>query len=204
MQVENHVFKAMIHAFEDVLADDTNASRDRRRKDGQFHFIPFDLDQFFDQVHQARIALMTLRAGDFQQDAMKFIDAGCGVGTKVLAARTISSYHHSSIDPYGIEIDPKYVKAARKLLRSYFGPEDIAQNIIEGDAINHHYGRYDIVYFYRPLCDLQLELKLEGRILSTAKKGSIIIANGCSHEQFRGDGKMLRNISGNHPIFLRI
>ncbi len=100
--------------------------------------------------------------------ALRFLDVGCGGGTKVFAA----TRYFAQAD--GLELDPGYADAARRTLNR-LGPT--RSEIIKADALCFdRYADYDVIYFYRPLkSDLQLA-ELERRILETARPGTILVA----------------------------
>lgn len=98
----------------------------------------------------------------------RFLDVGCGAGTKVMGA---ARYFH---EVAGLEFDPGYVKVAGELLqRANLGRADV----IQADALSYqNYDRFNIIYFFRPLRDHNKLLALERRITSTAKTQTLLIA----------------------------
>jgi hypothetical protein len=174
---------SLVGAFEKYLAADTNATMEARSKAGEYHFIPLDLPRFRDQFERARMAALFHRGKVKNPPPLKFIDVGCGIGTKVLAAQVMSVYGEGAIEAYGIEKEARYVGVARGVMSVRV--DKPAERIILGNALRHDYSPYDIIYFYRPLCNPELQVKLEERIISTAKKGTIIMANGAQSDDFR-------------------
>lgn len=89
----------------------------------------------------------------------RFLDVGCGIGTKMLVAREFG-YSVS-----GIEIYPEYAARARGML-----PE---AEIIEGDVEGFdRYGEYDFLYCYRPFKNDEREDALEDQIIGQMKTGA--------------------------------
>jgi SAM-dependent methyltransferase len=202
------MLRRIIADFEKYLAADTNTTMQARSKAGEYHFIPLDLNKFREQLERGRMAAMMNRGRS--KDPLKFIDVGCGIGTKVLAAQSLSDYDYGTVHAYGIEKEARYVGVARGLLSAAFdGEEKAKERIILGNALRYDYGSFDIIYFYRPLCNPELQLKLEERILSTSKKGTIILANGAQSPElgWNPDGKpnkLVRDLCGDRNIFLRV
>jgi SAM-dependent methyltransferase len=91
----------------------------------------------------------------------KFLDVGCGTGTKMVLARELFG-----LEPSGVEINP--AMASRAQAR---GP------VREGDALTVNAGFYenaDIIWLYRPFRDADKEASLEGRIMASMKHGAIL------------------------------
>jgi SAM-dependent methyltransferase len=153
---------------------------------GRYPFIPLSPDWFMAQLREAkRIA----------PDAATFIDVGCGIGSKVVLASCIG------FRAAGIEIDRDYVKAAKDMLAMGWG----GGRVFQGDALKHDYAEYDVVYFYCPMNDHELERQLEQRILETTKPGALILAN-LKMTDWRGN-KLVKSIQGSggyDGIFRRI
>jgi SAM-dependent methyltransferase len=198
------LYRTILGDFEHVLAADTSATMSARGAKGEFHFIPLDMDNFVELFDFAYMAITVGR----EPGPVKFIDVGCGIGTKVLAAQKSGRFGYD-VEAYGIDKEPRYVKAARSLLAVTKGRVVAKERIIEGDALKHNYGAYDILYFYRPLSNAELQAKLELRILSTMKKGAIICAVGAQSPDlgWRRDpaspSKRVRELY-EHKIFQRI
>lgn len=163
----SYVLEQTLNRFEALLANDTKETVDKRHKKGEFSYIPLSMEEFTRQITVVEGLL------DSGHDRT-FIDVGCGIGTKMIAANILL---HCRV--FGIEKDPKYVEAARKLLGTdgnyRFG--SIPGTVIHSDALEHSYEPYDVIYFYCPLFDDKLQVKLEQRIITTAKKGAFVMAN---------------------------
>ena len=128
-----------------------------RKDNGEgYEMIPFSADAFSDQIERIRCEYP-----EYKYD-ISFIDVGAGAGFRVLQARSMG------LKATGIEYDLSYVKLAKKLFNI---------DLIHGDAFEHGYGKYDIVYFYCPIAKVQKEIQLEKHILKTVRSGTFIIAN---------------------------
>lgn len=135
---------------------------------GHWDYVAYDIDNFLNHMEEAYELLGS-------HEGKKFIDVGCGVGTKVHLA---SMY----FDSYGIELHKPYVKAARKLNRpkkffkyGRYEVQDKTQRIFEQDALTFDYSTYDVIYFFRPMNDDDMQKRLERRIYRQAKPGAIIV-----------------------------
>lgn len=96
---------------------------------------------------------------------LAFLDVGCGIGTKLLAAQ----FHGFRVS--GIEVVPAYADVARRLV-----PE---ANIAVTDAFDFtNYADFDVVYAYHPCQDKTLEKRLEEHIVSHMKPGAFIFLAG--------------------------
>lgn len=159
----------IISALEAYLVNDSKTESKRRCKAGEFTYIPFCLDRFETQLKIVSGMLSASRVTDF-----RFVDVGCGIGTKVLVAR------ESGFDAYGIEKSLRYVKVAKKLLEGYENKNWYPKKkdrIILGDALRADYRLYDVIYFYRPFINHEKQTALEKRIVAHAKEGAIVMAN---------------------------
>lgn len=100
--------------------------------------------------------------------ALRFLDVGCGGGTKVFAATRFFAQSD------GLELDPGYADAARRTLHMIGASRS---TIIQADALTFGaYSDYDVIYFYRPLRTDALLAEMELRIIETARPGTILVA----------------------------
>jgi SAM-dependent methyltransferase len=113
-------------------------------------FMPFQLPAFDALLYEA----MTEAPGD------RFLDIGCGPGSKLLIAQ-----EHYGLDAYGIDRVPEYVAAAREAgLKA-----DVA------DALDWTgYGDFDLIWFYRPMADPALQAQLEWHVWNSMAPGAIV------------------------------
>lgn len=134
---------------------------------GHWNYIAYSISDFLNHMKEAYQLL--------GQENLKFIDVGCGIGTKV----ALASFY---FDAYGVELNQKYVKAAKKITRAKkflrFGgykKGEQKQKIFQEDALQFDYSNYDVIYYFRPMRDNKMQKKLENRIWRQAKDGAIII-----------------------------
>lgn len=89
-----------------------------------------------------------------------FIDVGAGCGFRVLQAM------QQGFNATGVEFYKKYVLFAKKYLEL---------SLIHDDAFNLDYSKYNVVYFYHPIANRNLEVKLEEKISEDLKPGTFIL-----------------------------
>jgi protein-L-isoaspartate O-methyltransferase len=100
--------------------------------------------------------------------ALRFLDIGCGGGTKVLAATRFFEQTD------GLEYDQTYADSARRTIQIIGKPNS---SIFHADALTFDsYSDYDVIYCYRPLRTDALLETLERRIIRQARPGTILIA----------------------------
>ncbi|PTX57754.1 hypothetical protein C8N43_2425 [Litoreibacter ponti] len=107
----------------------------------------------------------------------RFLDVGCGGGTKVFAALPFFKESH------GLENNPSQAAVAAAVLERLDAPR---AKVIEGDARAFaEYSDYDVIYFFRPIKDPDGLRDMEDRIMAQARPGTILIApyNGFSAER---------------------
>lgn len=161
----SYLTENILRKLEEFIASDSKEERTQRGKDGEFHYIPLSLKRFEIQLKSALAVY-----GKRPEQTLHFVDVGCGIGTKLIAA---SDYSFRGLKLSGVEKNARYVGIARKLLES----AEVKAEIIQCDALTHDYAPYDLIYFYCPLCDPKKQAELEVRILTTAHKGALILPN---------------------------
>lgn len=125
-----------------------------RSDDGGFSFYgwaPYDLGTFGQLVGiAAEVA-----------SGCRFVDAGCGIGTKCLAASAFG------LPAHGIDRVPQYVEAARR----YGVSAEVADVRDWG-----RYGEFDIVYVSHPLRDVLVEAAFEEWLFGQMKPGAVFVS----------------------------
>jgi protein-L-isoaspartate O-methyltransferase len=138
--------------------------QDKKTEAGEYPFIPLYANRFIEQLNAAK---QIMRKEFAPKPLISFIDVGCGIGTKVLLAQRCLGQFSANF--FGIEISKQYLTMAKKLVPG--------GKFICADAIKHDYSPYDIIYFYCPLSNYKLQMKLERRIMTTAHKGALVLPN---------------------------
>lgn len=152
----------MYHALH-RLANPNNQSHESEER-GHFADIPLRI-QLFEQLILVSYRLLVARGRSLNA---RFLDVGCGGGSKVLAA----TRYFARCD--GLEFDPAYAAAAERLFDIL---EARSCSVVEGDALAYDgYDQFDVIYFYRPIRDNDVLARMEARIIEQARPGTIIIA----------------------------
>ena len=109
----------------------------------------------------------------------RFLDVGCGGGTKIWAALPYFP------DASGLENNPTQVQVGAAAMAKLNAP---AGCIMEADARRFFdYSSYDVIYFYQPLKDLDGLREMEDQILEQARPGTILIAPYAAFSAAEGD-----------------
>lgn len=151
-------------------------------REGHYGDIPLPMAQFMALIHtSARL----LRAMD-RAEPWSFLDVGCGLGLKLLAAQEIFDRVE------GVEITPTTAARAKTLLatarRNHKAatasptpwltatPPQAKARVHRADALTFSdYGGFDVIYAYRPIADPTLWTSLQHRIADLARPGTIIL-----------------------------
>ncbi len=160
---------SQLSAYDEVFLEfqrilNTYDQSEKANEYGCFADISTPNSVFIEHVHAAfRLNLAQRRRGP-----TRFIDVGCGGGTKVVTASKFFDY------AVGLEYDPGYAAAARQLVEQ---PNFHNCSVIEGDALEYSdYNSFDVIFFYRPMRHVEMLRKLEDRIVRLARPGAILIA----------------------------
>ena len=130
-----------------------------------------------------------------------FLDVGCGIGNNVLLAKAV---FRNDIEVYGIERDKKLCELAKQFL----GKEN---HIFNADAFDFkNYNKFGIIYYFCPMKDPKLEVKLESLIEKNMKIGSFLVPFLKRHREKDYDvGELVFNgefeqLDKSHNIFKKI
>ena len=154
-----------IEALEKVLSFEGDKHEQAKGEKGQYKYIPFSPSEFCNQ--------MSLVNGYLGHDSVRFVDVGCGIGTKVVLGCLCLKNYSKGESFNGIEITPEYCEVAERLLER----NTIPGTIYNQDALKTNYSPWNVIYFYSPLSNVELEKRLEARILKTALPGTVIVGN---------------------------
>lgn len=100
--------------------------------------------------------------------APRFLDVGCGGGTKVFAALPFFKEAH------GLENNPAQAAMGAAVMEKLDAPQ---AEIIEADARHFaDYAAYDVIYFFRPIKDADGLRQMEDQILAQARPGTVLVA----------------------------
>jgi trans-aconitate methyltransferase len=115
-------------------------------------WMPSDAAQFLVLL----IESMTEAPGD------RFLEVGCGPGTKMLLAQNLFGLQVSGFDRI-----PEYIAAARE--------QGLDAEVADALAYDR-YDQFDIVFLNRPCRDQVLERALERQVWSKMRRGSVLLA----------------------------
>lgn len=93
-------------------------------------------------------------------DGRRFLDVGCGIGTK------LAIMYHLGWQVAGLDRHQPFVEAARELV-----PE---ASVTHADALDADEFDADVVYMYRPAKSDALEEKLEAHVLEHVEVGTVL------------------------------
>ncbi|MFZ5775610.1 MAG: class I SAM-dependent methyltransferase [Thermodesulfobacteriota bacterium] len=154
----------------------------------EYPFVAMDPRQVFAQI--ACVAEhLGLDPESPMADPPRFLDIGCGIGNVLLMAEQFG------FAVYGIEKD-QY-------------PATIAARLIGEDRIDQadiwSYGgfdRFEVVYYFRPFADRELQLRFERLVEDRLRPGAILIANHKNSTAIEQDSRFSRLCPG-LPVWIK-
>jgi len=156
-----------------------HVAQDEEAKEyGCFQYVSHNQKKFFINIYKAMRVLDCL--GSSEQ--ARFLDVGCGIGTKTFLASTLFAQAD------GVEFDKNYFSIAKKIHVS--SSIDYTKNIkfFENDALKFDsYGEYDVIHLYRPFHDSDRQSELEEKIITDAKENALIIGVLCNFYSLPAD-----------------
>lgn len=129
------------------------------REQGFYHYIGMSVEGFLHYMNPVP---------DIAQ--RRFIDVGCGIGDKLIAARLLLGIK----DVSGVEYNNATFGVAQKLAGK------IANRLIHDDAFNVDFSTWDLIYMYHPMQNDTAQADLWRHCVRTMPEGGIIVeAMGC-------------------------
>ena len=176
----------------DINLGEGLVTTDEKNDKDKYHLIPLNNEEFINDLERIK----KVYKGGRQ---LTFLDAGCGIGVKVMIARYLG------FKAKGIELNDKYLKIARLLLPpdSYCSPIR-GSDITKADILKYkRYNKFDIIYYYSPL--IKLEKEFEEKVEDEAKVGAYIIAHNKRSSRIDKD-KRFKKITRDYycPIWKKI
>lgn len=172
MSINGRALSSYIGVLEKFITPQLDdEAKKKKAADGQFPYIAFDSDLFCDQMMFVRKLFDKRNKKLDWRHKHRFVDVGCGIGSKLLIASDILG----GFEICGIEYSKEYVKVANQLISHTY--EFRRPYVIEFNALELDYTSFDVIYFYCPLINVEKQMALEERIFRTAKPGAIIVAN---------------------------
>lgn len=128
-------------------------------------------------THSIKLFLKKLKkahkiCGFFRPDIRpKFLDAGCGLGTKAFLARL------NGFDAYGIDINPIYAEIAKAVVDGGTNSDPEYKNSVEVCNILEYanYGDFDCIYWYTPMWDQEKMHQFQSRVVSQLTRPTVLM-----------------------------
>lgn len=157
--------------------------------DSSYSYIPLDLSEFFDAMYDLEAALA--KDSDYADPDVKhrrvdFIEAGCGPGRNLCVLRATNRFELRKVQ--GIDLSGPMIEHGRRI----FG---LGDDIWTDDCMTFDFSGFDVIYFYRPIADVELEEKFESRLVENMRPGSYVI--GCGNLSLGDDRRLLAKCDGN-------
>ncbi len=155
----------------------------------EYPFVAMDTRQAYQEIKLAW-DYMAEGHGRPQAAPPTFLDIGCGIGNVLLFAEQIG------FDVYGIEKDQYPFYVASRMVGS--------KRISQTDILNYdQYGNFDIVYYFCPLTDSNLQKQFELQVENTMRPGAILIANYKRSSAIKDDPRF-RKLHIDLPVWEKI
>ncbi len=155
----------------------------------EYPFVAMDTRQAYQEIKLAWDYIAEGH-GRPQGDPPTFLDIGCGIGNVLLFAEQIG------FDVYGIEKDQYPFYVASRMVGS--------KRISQADILNYdQYGDFDIVYYFCPLTDSNLQKRFELQVENTMRPGAILIANYKRSNEIKNDPRF-RKLNIDLPVWEKI
>lgn len=175
----DYVLNEIIQHIEELVTP--RIDRERTYEQGMYPCIPFSNQSFLNRLQDAMDILQAVGTRDDKGGRPKFIDVGCGIGMKVKMAAL------AGLEAHGIEYHKEYVRLAHRLVNQ--------SCITRGDAREYkRYGEFDIIYFYCPMANHDLQIQLEKTIYEQAKEGAVLIEALKQNDYLEASEPQLRRI----------
>jgi len=173
-----------IERFHEYQKDDERVNP----KTSYYGYIPFGIYEYSYLVGRIRDIIVKR---EIPLSQIKFLEVGCGIGVKMTVAQEILGIYPEQLE--GIEIDSNMVALSENFTRSK------VHNIDAFDFKN--YSNFNIIYYYVPIANRELECKLERLIEDNLKVGSFIIAIGKQDTEFRTSKKYIIHYRDRDPEY---
>lgn len=156
-----NLFFDSMHKIANPSAEDQDTGA---RDHGCHRDIPYSMSAFSSMIGTAHRVCLALQ----KRRPLRFLDVGCGGGTKVLAATTCFDLCD------GLEYEENVVVTGQQFL-GMLSPGRC--RLMQGDALEFsHYGEYDVIFFYKPLVDDEKMAEMEERIFNQSKPGTVLLS----------------------------
>jgi len=163
-QEANDISVKMLVSLQSVLQGHLRrkATNTNKKNDKFYSYIPY---HYLNELIRQLIHVYALGGND----RLKFVDVGCGNGFIPLLAQQMG------FDAYGIEYNEEYVDYAIEMFGFKKKSDWGHLTIQHANALRCNYKKYDVVYYFCPIANNELQSKLEARIEKTMKPGAFLI-----------------------------
>lgn len=159
---KTHIFRKTLNYIEMSYSQHDIQERTKDSSEN-YHYIPFPNDLFIDLMLNLKSYLH--KTGECNTSNHKFLEIGCGIGTKMIVVYNIM--HISLENVHGLEINSSLAEIARKITR---------MTVFNEDANSFKkYNDYNILYYYCPIEDREKEIRLEKYIESHMRHGAYLV-----------------------------
>jgi hypothetical protein len=163
--------------------------------EGRFDYVPLDLNTFFSLLFELEQVLAEdpdYKHTDKPHRPCSFIEVGCGPGRNLHLLKATDRFCFDKIS--GFDVVKNYIDVGR----TFF---DLGEDIFLSDAMEFDYGSYDLIYFYKPFSDDDLQTRFENRIITTMKRGAYI---ACSLDVSLDGSRSLIRKGREHSIWKKL
>jgi len=155
---------------------------------GRYNYIPYTTKNFIEKLFSVRKYLISKNKWHFP---VKFLDCGCGIGSTLFIAKKLG------YESYGLEIDNNCIKKAKEIFYDL--------NIKKADILRYkNYKDFDVIYFFKPLCDDKKEEQFEKYIANKSKVGTIIISANNNSYVLDSDSRFKKIKINNNNFYIKI
>ncbi len=143
----------------------------------EYPFVPMDTRQVIEQVRYVARYLQEQRPTG--SPSPTFLDVGCGTGNVLLVAE------QCGFEVFGLEKDEHPCQVAQ----AFIG----ADRVVQADIWDYpDYHRFDVIYYFCPFANNELQRRFELFIEKTMQPGAILIANQKRSEAIADDPRFRR------------
>ncbi|MDA8165403.1 MAG: class I SAM-dependent methyltransferase [Desulfobacteraceae bacterium] len=177
---EQDLFFNIINRF--VGLHSREAMRATRNEPGrEYPFVAMDPRQVLAQLRAAAESLGLTPDAEWE-GRPRLLDVGCGIGNVLLFAEQLG------FEVYGIEKDDYPYRIAARLFEERIEQADI--------WTYDRYGEFEVIYYFRPFCDREPQLRFEKMIEDRLKPGGLLIANHKNSDAIESDPRFRRLAPG--------
>ena len=182
----------MMDIFNQIFESFSDEHKRRFRENTHYPFIPRSSYGVISHLQ----FLNKFIKNENDEHCLRFLDVGCDAGNVLLLANAIFRW---PMHAWGIERDRKLCLMARQFVGSCYDSE----YVFNMDAFNFKkYHKFDIIYYYCPIANHELQKKLELLIEKKMKVGAYLIPFLKQDKSFTVNGNFKR-INKEYEIYVK-